>query len=403
MGELVYSVAELNGYVQRLLSMESLLRGVQVRGEVSNCRTAPSGHTYFSLKDEQATLHCVWFKNNRNGPASALRDGMRVVAKGTPTLYVRDGQFQLVVSAVQADGVGSWYEWLLRLKERLQAEGLFDASRKQPLPTRPRRIGIVTSPKGAAVRDIIRVAHRRSPSVELLLYPVQVQGEAAPGEITRAIQWFSSHPDVDVLIVGRGGGPAEDLWAFNDEGVVRAVANCPIPVISAVGHESDTTLCDYAADVRAATPSMAAELAAANDAEWAQRVDALAQSLSSAMAHRMAGAHQRLQTRIAQLEGQSPAARLARQAQQVAQQETRLETAMQHRLGNLGQALAAKTATLKALNPKAVLRRGYTLVQGEDGALLTEAAQARPGQRVTLEWLDGVRSARIQEEDDHGE
>jgi exodeoxyribonuclease VII large subunit len=402
MGELVYSVAELNGYVQRLLSMETLLQGVQVRGEVSNCKTYPSGHTYFSLKDEQATLRCVWFKNNRSGPASALRNGMRVVAKGTPTLYVRDGQFQLVVSTIQADGVGAWYEWLHRLKEKLQAEGLFDASRKQPLPVRPRRIGIVTSPKGAVVQDIIRVAHRRSPSADLLLYPVLVQGETAPEEITRAIQWFSSHPVVDVLIVGRGGGSIEDLWAFNDEGVVRAVAACPIPIISAVGHETDTTLCDFAADVQVATPSMAAELAAANDAEWAQRVDTLSQSLSSAMAYRVAAARQRLQTCIAQLEGQSSAARLNRQTQRLSEQEARLGAAMQRHLGNLGQALAAKTATLKALDPKAVLGRGYTLVQAEDGALLTRAAQARPGQLVTLEWLDGMRCARIQEEEDHG-
>lgn len=402
MSELVYSVAELNGYVQRLLSMETLLQGVQVRGEVSNCKTAPSGHTYFSLKDEQATLRCVWFKNSRSGSTSALRNGMRVVAKGTPTLYVRDGQFQLVVSAIQADGVGAWYEWLHRLKEKLKAEGLFDASRKQPLPSRARRIGIVTSPKGAVVQDIIRVAQRRSPSADLLLYPVQVQGETAPEEITRAIRWFSSHPVVDVLIVGRGGGSIENLWAFNDEGVVRAVADCPIPIISAVGHETDTTLCDFAADVQVATPSMAAELATANDAEWAQRVDALSQSLSTAMTNRMRAAMQQLQTRVAQLEGQSPAARLSRQMQRLSEQEARLGVAMQRRLGNLGQALGAKVATLKALDPKAVLGRGYALVQAEDGALLTGAAQASPGQLVTLEWLDGMRCARIQEEEDHG-
>jgi exodeoxyribonuclease VII large subunit len=260
MSEFVYTVSDVNRYAQRILSAEEILSGIRVRGEISNYKVYASGHRYFTLKDSAALIRCVWFRGDQRR-ADAFRDGMRVIARGDVGLYVRDGQYQLTVRDMESDGAGRLYEEFELLKARLEAEGLFDSTRKRPLPAYPRRIGVVTSAHGAAVRDIIRVAGRRGAGVTLVLYPVQVQGEGAAAQIAAAIDEFSRRRDTDALIVGRGGGSIEDLWAFNEEIVARAIFRSAVPVISAVGPETDFTIADFVAHDRAATPSAAAELA----------------------------------------------------------------------------------------------------------------------------------------------
>ena len=255
------TVSQLNDYVRRSLASDPILQHVTLRGEISNFKPYASGHWYFTLKDETGRIDCALFRQYTYGIRFTPRDGMRVLVTGAAGLYVQAGKYQFYADGMTQDGVGELYQRYLQLKEKLTQEGLFDASRKRPLPLLPRRVGIVTSPSGAVLHDIRTVAGRRFPGLPLVLRPAQVQGEGAAEDVARGIAQVAAQKDVDVVIVGRGGGSMEDLWAFNEEVVVRAVAQCPVPVISAVGHETDVTLCDFAADMRAPTPSAAAELA----------------------------------------------------------------------------------------------------------------------------------------------
>ena len=259
--EWILSVSDLNEYVRRSLAADPMLHNLRLRGEISNFKRHSSGHWYFTLKDEDSRINCVMFRQNNMGVSIRPADGMAVIVSGSVSLYVQGGAYQFYVDAMRPDGVGSLYLRYEALKAKLAKEGLFDAGRKRPLPLLPRGIAIVTSPTGAVLHDIRTVSARRNPAIPLTLLPVRVQGEGAAEEIAAAIRKAGTLSNIDVLITGRGGGSMEDLWAFNEECVVRAIAECPVPVISAVGHETDTTLADYAADVRAATPSMAAELA----------------------------------------------------------------------------------------------------------------------------------------------
>ena len=257
----VHSVSDVNRYLKDLLAGEPLLQGISVRGEISNFKQYPSGHCYFTLKDTNSALKCVMFRSRAQYLRFLPQNGMQVVAGGSIAVYERDGVYQLYVDNLIPEGTGDLALAFEQLKEKLAAEGLFDPARKQPLPAFPKKIGVVTSSAGAVLRDIYRVSKRRWPGIQLVLYPVQVQGEGAAEQIARGIDFFAEEYAVDVIIAGRGGGSMEDLWAFNEEPVVRAIAACPVPLISAVGHETDFTLADFAADVRAATPSQAAELA----------------------------------------------------------------------------------------------------------------------------------------------
>ena len=329
-----FAVSEVNQYLKQLLESQSDLHHIPVLGEISNFKRYQSGHCYFTLKDEKSALKCVMFKSSAAHLSFTPQNGEKVVALGSISVYERDGVYQLYVTAMRRQGVGDLMQAYEALKEKLTKEGLFEESRKKPLPRLPRAIGIITSPSGAAVHDIITVSRRRNKGVKLILYPVKVQGEEAAGEIVRAIDFFHRHHLADLLIVGRGGGSIEDLWAFNEEPVVRAIAASKIPIISAVGHETDFTLSDFAADARAATPSQAAEIAVIDVAAYrngiafywdkaakllekeihenAQLADSLQQELTQAMAAELDAKKHRLSLMAAKLSALSPLTVLSR-------------------------------------------------------------------------------------------
>lgn len=307
-----FAVSEVNQYLKQLLESQSDLHHIPVLGEISNFKRYQSGHCYFTLKDEKSALKCVMFKSSAAHLSFNPQNGEKVVALGSISVYERDGVYQLYVTAMRRQGVGDLMQAYEALKEKLTKEGLFDESRKKPLPRLPRAIGIITSPSGAAVHDIITVSRRRNKGVKLILYPVSVQGEEAAGEIVRAIDFFHRHHLADLLIVGRGGGSIEDLWAFNEEPVVRAIAASKIPIISAVGHETDFTLSDFAADARAATPSQAAKLLEKEIHENAQLADSLQQELTQAMAAELDAKKHRLSLMAAKLSALSPLTVLSR-------------------------------------------------------------------------------------------
>jgi exodeoxyribonuclease VII large subunit len=439
-GERILSVVEITRLIKG--SLEAEFPAVWVRGEISGMKRADSGHLYFSLKEgRDAVVSCVMWR----GPASRLpfdpRDGQAIEAFGGIEVYVPRGQYQLVVREMRPAGLGALLLQLEELRRRLAAEGLFDAGRKRPLPRFPRRIGLVTSPVGAAVRDMVKVLRARWPAIRLVLAPVRVQGEGAAAEIAAAIERFNRHGEVDVLIVGRGGGSIEDLWAFNEEPVVRAIAGSAIPVISAVGHEVDTTLADFAADVRAATPSNAAELAVPSAAEIARQVAALDQRLDRAVRDAVAARRRRLESLLAQygfrrqrdfvdqmrqridvalervrqsLRGALAAARarlarvresyglrefarvLAARRESARERRERLTdalvTALQARRTRLGAALDR----LRALSPRQVMERGYCLVRRADGTLVRAAGALAVGETIAVEFARGEADARVE-------
>ena len=378
-----------------------MLHSLRLRGEISNFKRHSSGHWYFTLKDEDSRINCVMFRQNNMGVSIRTADGMAVIVSGSVSLYVQGGAYQFYVDAMRPDGVGSLYLRYEALKAKLAKEGLFDAGRKRPLPLLPRGIAIVTSLTGAVLHDIRTVSARRNPAIPLTLLPVRVQGEGAAEEIAAAIRKAGTLSNIDVLITGRGGGSMEDLWAFNEECVVRAIAECPVPVISAVGHETDTTLADYAADVRAATPSMAAELAVQDRLELLGEVAALRQQLTKSMEYRLSEEAQRLAHLRTRLTGCHPAQRLAQQEHQMDKLRTRLNTAAQARVTALTASVAEYRAKLTALGPMAVLGRGYVLAM-HAGKPVTTAVMARQIGRMELRFQDGALNVTAEGERTHG-
>ena len=381
------TVTQLNEYVKSLLGVDPLLRGLSLRGEISNFKRPSSGHLYFSLKDAQSVIRCVMFRQNAYSLQFAPRDGMQVVLNGYVSVYTRDGQYQFYCEGMQADGVGALYQQFERNKARFAEEGLFDEAHKRPLPLLARRIGVVTSPTGAVIRDIIRVSHRRNPSVDILLVPCKVQGEGAAESICRGIRALNAQ-DVDVIIVGRGGGSLEDLWAFNEESVVRAVYASRIPVISAVGHETDFALSDFAADVRASTPSNAAELAVLDVRDAMQHLDSLASALHAAAMHqvelkekRLAALRERAALRNAHL-------LFDRQLAALGEKRRQLDQSALSAVNLRSTELAHLTARLRSLDPEQVLRRGYALARIA-GETVTRAGQAKEGDALTVRVSDG--------------
>lgn len=381
------TVTQLNEYVKSLLGVDPLLRGLSLRGEISNFKRHSSGHLYFSLKDAQSVIRCVMFRQNAYSLQFAPRDGMQVVLNGYVSVYTRDGQYQFYCEGMQADGVGALYQQFERNKARFAEEGLFDEAHKRPLPLLARRIGVVTSPTGAVIRDIIRVSHRRNPSVDILLVPCKVQGEGAAESICRGIRALNAQ-DVDVIIVGRGGGSLEDLWAFNEESVVRAVYASRIPVISAVGHETDFALSDFAADVRASTPSNAAELAVLDVRDAMQHLDSLASALHAAAMHqvelkekRLAALRERAALRNAHL-------LFDRQLAALGEKRRQLDQSALSAVNLRSTELAHLTARLRSLDPEQVLRRGYALARIA-GETVTRAGQAKEGDALTVRVSDG--------------
>ena len=381
------TVTQLNEYVKSLLGVDPLLRGLSLRGEISNFKRHSSGHLYFSLKDAQSVIRCVMFRQNAYSLQFAPRDGMQVVLNGYVSVYTRDGQYQFYCEGMQADGVGALYQQFERNKARFAEEGLFDEAHKRPLPLLARRIGVVTSPTGAVIRDIIRVSHRRNPSVDILLVPCKVQGEGAAESICRGIRALNAQ-DVDVIIVRRGGGSLEDLWAFNEESVVRAVYASRIPVISAVGHETDFALSDFAADVRASTPSNAAELAVLDVRDAMQHLDSLASALHAAAMHqvelkekRLAALRERAALRNAHL-------LFDRQLAALGEKRRQLDQSALSAVNLRSTELAHLTARLRSLDPEQVLRRGYALARIA-GETVTRAGQAKEGDALTVRVSDG--------------
>ncbi|HEY8395018.1 MAG TPA: exodeoxyribonuclease VII large subunit [Thermaerobacter sp.] len=382
----IWSVAELTARVRLLLEADPQLQQVWVRGEISNYKRHSSGHVYFTLKDDRAALRCVMFRSAARTLRFEPGDGMAVIAGGRIGVYEAGGQYQLYVETLEPDGVGALYLAFEQLKERLRREGLFDPERKRPLPRLPRRVGVVTSADGAALRDIIRVASRRNPRLHLIVAPVPVQGDEAAPAIAAAIRRFGRFGGVDVLIVGRGGGSWEDLWPFNEEVVVRAVAESPIPVVSAVGHETDFTLCDLAADVRAPTPSAAAELVVPDWYELRDRVVDLRQRLERAMRLRVRMARDRLE-RLAGSRGMFyPRDRVLQHRQRLDTLLRDLVATARRLVDERRQRLLLLSGRLESLSPLAVLARGYSIARDARGEVLKDARRVTPGDRVDV-WL----------------
>lgn len=391
----IHSVSEVNRFIKGLLDAEGSLQRIMIRGELSNFKTYRSGHCYFTLKDASAALKCVMFRSRAQYLRFLPQDGQQVVASGSISVYERDGVYQLYVDSLAQEGQGALSEALRQLKARLAAEGLFDASHKQALPPFPKRIGVITSLSGAVLRDIYHVGKRRDPSVQLALLPVQVQGQGAAEEIAAAIRYFNAKYPVDVLIVGRGGGSLEDLWAFNEECVVRAIFASRIPVISAVGHETDFTLADEVSDLRAATPSQAAELAIPDAAEVLQRVRSLRARLLQAARNNISLRREQLRHLMQRPLWQAPERLLEARVQQLDALSERLKRAAAARAEEKHQALASAIDRLALLDPVRVLHRGYAVVEKE-GRPLSRVREAAPGDTLLLRLADGQIQAGVE-------
>ena len=399
----IYGVTEVNQLVKGLLDSAPALQGVAVRGELSNYKIYPSGHHYFTLKDQEGPLRCVMFR----GQASRLRfrpeNGMKAVASGRITVFPRDGAYQLYCDSLIPEGVGDLAVAFQQLKEKLWKEGLFDPAHKKPLPPYPEKIAIVTSGAGAAVHDMIRILRRRYPIAKVLLLPVRVQGTEAPAEIAGAIRYANAHGLADVLITGRGGGSLEDLWAFNDERVARAIYDSDIPVISAVGPEPDVAISDFVADRRASTPSNAAEIAVPDMAELLRTLDTAHSRMTQSIRRDIAAHSRRLESLSKKRVLTDPTAYLADRRQDVDHMTHRLCAAMRVVTDVQNRRFGALAASLDALSPLKVLGRGYALAQQPDGTVLRSADQARIGEPLRLRLADGALRCQVKEkENEHG-
>lgn len=389
------SVSELNEYARRLLAGDPLLRNVEVTGEISGYKHHYSGHRYFSLKDENARVQCVMFRQSGMGLDFEPADGMKVIARGSASVFVRDGSYQLYVSAMRKAGQGDLFRKFEALKKKLMAEGLFDPARKREIPMLPKVIGVATSETGAALRDIIQIARRRNPNVGIVVAPCAVQGVSAAGEIVRAIERLNRYGACDVLLVGRGGGSMEDLWAFNEEPVARAIAASRTPVISCVGHEIDFTIADFVADLRAPTPSAAAELAVPVLAELRASLNGLIGRMGNALSAGQQVRRLKLQKLCAAPSLEKPSdVLIAPRREALGKAGERLAAAMPATLERCRLRLSHAETSLRAMNPDAVLKRGYAVLSRQ-GAIVSGVSGVRPGDAVTLRMADGRLNASV--------
>lgn len=390
MSSVILSINQLNEYVRLLLARDPLLQEVKVRGEISNFKLHSSGHMYFTLKDDQNKIRCVMFRQNSSSLKFLPKDGMGVIAKGAVSLYSRDGQYQLYVDSMEQDGLGNLHIAFEALKNKLRGEGLFNPEFKNPLPVLPRKIALVTSHTGAAVRDIIRVIKERNSNVDLLILPVAVQGPDAFKQIARAIDFANTRDDIDLIIAGRGGGSIEELWAFNEEELARAIFRSRIPIISAVGHETDFTIADFVADVRAATPSNAAELAVPESSYIQSLIDGLKKSLVDAMSNNLLQKKHKLDMLKNHYVFRTPRLLLDQQSQYVDQLAQRLTASIEAHLQTNRDKLASIASSLQALSPLNVLSRGYTLAVQEDGSRpIHSVLELSPSDRLKVIFRDG--------------
>ncbi|MBO4290979.1 MAG: exodeoxyribonuclease VII large subunit [Lachnospiraceae bacterium] len=390
----VYSVGQLNSYIKNMFTQDYLLQSVYVKGEVSNCKYHTSGHIYFTLKDPRGTVSCVMFAGNRKGLSFRMQDGQQVIAGGTVDVYERDGKYQLYAKEIQLDGAGQLYEKYEQLKRELEEQGMFAEQFKQPIPRYIRTLGVVTARTGAAVRDIIQIASRRNPRVQIIVYPAIVQGEEAVPSIVNGIHALEQI-GVDVMIVGRGGGSIEDLWAFNERAVAQAVFDCSVPVISAVGHETDTTIIDYVADLRAPTPSAAAELAVWDIRETYERLAGYKEMLLQNMNRKIRMTRERAKKYESQLRILSPAGKIRSNRQYQAQLAERLEGRMQQILYRKRHELELYIEKMKGLSPLERLSGGYSYVEDGSGKNIRSVRQLHEGEIIRIRMRDGSAEAKI--------
>ena len=400
MAQNVLSVAQLNEYIRSKLDSDVLLNGVAVRGEISNYKMYPSGHHYFTLKDETSSLKCVMFKGNAMRLRFRPDNGVKVIAMGKISVFPRDGVYQLYCTAMAMDGIGDLYAAFEQLKKKLAAQGLFDPAHKKPIPKYPATIGIVTSSAGAAIHDMLRILRKRYPLSQVRLLPVRVQGVEAPGEIAAAIRYANHYKLADLLIVGRGGGSIEDLWAFNDERVAYAIYESEIPVISAVGHEPDVTISDYVADLRAATPSNAAELAVPDQDALRQNLDSMSSAMATALNRHVKAARQHLNVLSSSPALQSPTGYLDQRRRNLELLQNRMTSAQTRTLERKKRQFVAAVAKLDAMSPLKVLTRGYALVKTEGGEVLKSIHQVEPGDRIRISLSDGSVTAAVSDKEE---
>ena len=395
MAQQIISVTQINEYIRAMMDSDRLLNNLAIKGEISNYKLYPSGHHYFTLKDEGGALRCVLFKGNAQRMRFRLENGMKVIAMGKISVFPRDGAYQLYCTGITLDGVGDLYAAFEQLKAKLSAQGLFDPAHKKPIPQYPGTIGIITSSAGAAVHDMLRILKKRYPLTRVLLLPVRVQGVEAPGEIAGAIAYANHFRLADVLIVGRGGGSIEDLWAFNEEVVARAIFASQIPVISAVGHEPDVTISDFVADLRAATPSNAAELAVPDQDALRQTLDKMNDAMAASMSRRIQNARRHLKVLSDSAALQSPEGYLHQRKKTVELLQNRLLSAQNMQLSRKKQRYIALTAALDAMSPLKVLTRGYAMVQSQDRQLIRTIDQVDLAQTVHVSLADGQFTAIV--------
>lgn len=400
----VYTVKQVNAYVKNMFAQDFMLNRIYVKGEVSNLKYHTSGHIYFSLKDESGTIACVMFAGQRSGLSFRMREGQQIIVLGSVTVYERDGKYQLYAKEIVLDGAGLLYERFQQLKNELEEMGMLAPEYKQPIPKYVKRVGIVTAPTGAAVRDIINIASRRNPYVQLILYPAQVQGKGAAESVVHGIKALEKQ-NVDVMIVGRGGGSIEDLWAFNEEIVARAVFDCTVPIISAVGHETDTTIIDYVADLRAPTPSAAAELAVYEYRHLKEMMAGYRELMLRNLNQKLYIERLKCEKYQTKFQYLNPSGKLHDQQQRVVDYEDKIRMLMSLKIKEKKQELLLKVEQMKRVSPLEKLKQGFSFVQNEDGRAVKSISDVKTNEKITIFVTDGQIEAEvksIQKESYHG-
>ena len=392
----VYSVKQVNAYIKNMFTQDFMLNRIYVKGEVSNCKYHTSGHIYFSLKDESGSIACIMFAGQRNGLGFRMQDGQQVIVLGNVTTYERDGKYQLYAKEIILDGAGLLYERFEALKRELGEMGMFAEEYKQPIPKFAKRIGIVTAPTGAAIRDIMNISTRRNLYVQLILYPALVQGDGAAASIVKGIEMLDKQ-GVDVIIVGRGGGSIEDLWAFNEEIVARAIFDCRTPIISAVGHETDTTIADYVADMRAPTPSAAAELAVFEYHALENYLDEKRLKLKRTLYQKIQLTRMQLERYRVKMNYLHPRTKLQKQQQRSLDTEQKMRSAMENKLGMAKQRLAIKIEQMKGLSPLAKLNQGFSYVTSESGKVVKSVEHVSANDSLKIYVTDGIVKAKVED------
>lgn len=392
----IYTVSQVNSYIKNMFTQDFALNKISVKGEVSNCKYHPSGHIYFTLKDGGSQIGAVMFASQRKNLGFKMEEGQQVVAQGTVDVYERDGKYQLYARSITLDGAGDLFRRFEQLRNELEEMGMFDGCYKQPIPRYAKRVGVVTASTGAAIRDIMNISARRNPYVQLILYPALVQGTEAKYSIVKGIQTLD-RMNLDVIIVGRGGGSIEDLWAFNEEMVARAIFECGTPVISAVGHETDVTIADYVADMRAPTPSAAAELAVFDYSQFEAQTDLYRRTLNRGMERRLERVRYRLNQDVLRLKMHHPERQLNEKRQRLADLEDRMGRIMERRVTAGRHRLALLAGRLQSLSPLEQISRGYGFITDGGGKRLESVSQVKPGDRITVRVRDGRAVARVEE------